>query len=268
MREIQKEPEDYSPLELRGGIGMLINAFQLAFDRRIRSKLFPVAITTLSGPQFTLVPIEMACKLRSQGAADPKSNIHLLVDPSEIRTWSLQRGALAGACRAAHELIPQYDVGIGIAKKGMWLSFIFSELGLETYDVFVARTGENDRFTFPMDPLYGQMLKGKRILLFDNDAITGQSISVVAEGFDSKVSPQSIDVLLISRYSHISEEYYSQIKDKLADGQLIGRSEKGKYVIDTFAQLPEKFVKKKMALESDFQGTTRDLARLKKKLGV
>jgi|GEM_PF-1937845 len=265
---VPEEPTDHILETMPANLRRLINAFQIAFHNQITSKMFPVLIEK---PECevtpTLVSIDYAKLILENEQEMKEQGINLLVNPSEIPTWSRQVGALESACRAANELASQYDVGIGIAKKGMWLSFIFSKLGLSSYDVLVVRNGD-DRFCCPMDELFGRMLDGKRILIFDNDAVTGITVKRIVEMIGESVTPEFVDLLLISRYSHISQELFDQVKDKLKPGQFLGKSKKGKFVLDTFLPIPSKLIRKKMALETDFKGRKGDLKRLKVRLGV
>ncbi len=269
VEKLPLEDQNYKKEELTEELAKLILAFQIAFDKYIRSKLFPVACVTPSGVhELSVVSIDIVLFLHGLRPKHQKAfGSLLLVDPREISTWSLKKGALESACLAAEELVPSYDVGIGIAKKGLWLSFIFSLFDLPTFDLMVMRTGDS-RVYCPMDPIFKETLEGKRILLFDNDAVTGKTIAAAAEAITSRCNIEFLDLLLISRYSHLSKEFYQQVKDQLAPTQFIGKSENGKYVVDTLLQIPSKLVRRKMTLEKDFKGQRQHLEKLKAKLGV
>jgi len=50
-------------------------------------------------------------------------------------------------------------------------------------------------------------------------------------------------------------------------GQHLGKTDKGKRVIDSLLPVPKAF-RKKMTIENDFNGRRKDLRKLKAKMGV
>ncbi|MBD3210413.1 hypothetical protein GF318_03455 [Candidatus Micrarchaeota archaeon] len=260
-------PAHYDFDNLGRELKAVFSAFQIAFHNHICTKLFPVLVNSRDGPGIAVVPVEQAAGI---ARADPLqrllSGIHLLADPGEISTFTHLSGYLARAVHAARQLKSDYDVGIGIAKKGMWTSFVFSLFGMEAYDILVYREG-NHRLTCPMDRLRSGSLDGKRILVFDNDSVTGGSVAGLTEALMEKSSPKLIDLLLITRYSHLTPEYFQRIKDRLADGQFLGMTKQGRCVVDSFMSIG-KPVRKRMALETDFRERRKDLQRLKVRLGA
>ncbi len=247
------------PIDLRA----LFHAFQMAFSDHIKSKNFPVLIESAEGVEIGLVDAGLSYMLAT-GAAR-MNGVVPIVNPDEISTWTFHEGMLASACRAAKQLQGEYDFAIGIAKKGLWSSFVFSLMGIPTKDAVVVRDKEWRRM-FPMDEITTSIVSGKKILLLDNDAVTGRTISTVLDELDGAGARQ-VDVLLIHRYSHLETAFFEQIKDSLAPEQHIGKAKTGKQVIDTFSSLPAK-IKRKMALETDFRGRNKDLQELRRRLHV
>ncbi|MFH1393467.1 MAG: hypothetical protein ABII71_02405 [Candidatus Micrarchaeota archaeon] len=240
---------------------------QIAFDASIRRKNFPISVRTEEGLNISVVGPEDAIKLAALDARTlSEQGIELLVNPKEIPNYSTQRGALESACRAAAELSGDYDVGIGIAKKGMWLSFIFSTLGLTTYDIMVVRDGGN-RTMMPMDRLSPDVLDGSRVLLFDNDAITGGSANAIAALIRAATNPKHIDVLLVNGYAHLKQKAFKPVRDQLAQGQHLGVTKSKRHVIDTL-EFSGSLIRRKMALDRHFKGTAMHLNPLKVRLGV
>ena len=277
--EVPQEAKWLKPIELTSGRRRLVEAIQKAFADEIKSKLYPalqcdengnvnIIMSDLETNEMILQALKVTeAKTETLTLPTEKGEVKItpFVDPRGIQSWSLQKGAIESACRAAAELIPEYDVGIGIAKKGLWLSFMFKLLGLQTYDVSIVRDGDQ-RVCAPMSELYKETLKDKRILVLENDAVTGKTLGTLLDLFDKTGIPyQHIDVLLISRYAHLQPAYVEQVRDKIAKGQYIGRDEERRFVVDTFSHIPARF-RRKMALETDFKGRHKDMERLKERL--
>jgi len=265
---LPEEPEklktqDYTP-DMVGVLGMLSKAF----DRYIKGLTYPVMEMGKKGKRRWIgMDSESNFRLIQDPMLARAQNLSPLVNPREIQNWLVEKGRVESALAAAEELIPQYDYGIGIAKKGLWLSFIFSMMGLETRDYVVIRNGPGSRIGAPMHTKDPGDFEGKRILIFENDAITGESLACIPRLLlEARVKCQAIDVLLISRYAHVDEECYEAHKSRLAKGQYLGQSETGKHVIDTFSQIPPKFIRNKMSLESDFGGRNGNIHKLRETL--
>jgi len=235
----------------------------MAFSDHIKSKNFPVIVENPEEVKIVLADVEVSYMLATGAAIMP--GVTPIVNPNEIPTWTFHEGMLASACRAAKQLHGEYDFAIGIAKKGLWSSFVFSKLGIPTRDAVVVRDG-NWRRMFPMDEITTDAVEGKKILLLDNDAVTGRTISTVLDELNG-VGARQVDVLLIHRYAHLESSFFKQIKDSLAPEQHIGKAKTGKHVIDTFSSLPAK-IKRKMTLETDFRGRNKDLRELRRRLHV
>ncbi|MBW2967410.1 hypothetical protein KY362_02900 [Candidatus Woesearchaeota archaeon] len=188
-------------------------------------------------------------------------------DPlTAMQTPSFQRyvGDLERACHAAKTLREDYDTGVGIAKKGLWLSYIFHLHGMNTGDVFVYRQGDK-RIMRPIN-LHSTDVKWKKVLVFDNDLVTGKTADAVAKELRKKKA-KKVDLLLIYRQTRIDENFSSMVEDNLTGAELVGMTPDGRYVYDTHANVPDS-VGKCMGLDHDFEPNEEHLDELIKKLGL
>ncbi|MBL7110169.1 MAG: hypothetical protein ISS11_08030 [Candidatus Marinimicrobia bacterium] len=116
---------------------------------------------------------------------------------------------------AAKSLVDQYDIGIGVAKQGLWLSFIFNLFKMETYDVLIQRKGmKSGRGAIPLDVLTRKLIQGKKVLLFENDIVTGETIKFLTKRIGHK-DMKHIDLLLIFRNAYCSESYHKRVRKKI-----------------------------------------------------
>lgn len=168
------------------------------------------------------------------------------------------------ACNAARELKDKYDIGIGIAKKGTWLSYVFNVFNKNSIDLLVLRY-EDIRLVHALSPLLSENIKNQRVLLYENDLVTGESVRQFSEKLMQK-NPKSIDLLLVYRHARLEQDFYEQIKTKLRKkSKVLGKTEKGEIVIDSTNQVPE-IINRTYALETDFSPNNPKLNELLKKL--
>ncbi len=176
-------------------------------------------------------------------------------------------GCLERACHAAETLSPHYDLGIGIAKKGIWLSYIFSLYGLSTNDILVVRTGDTIRFSMPLTQLYKKDVLGKRVIIFDNDLVTGKTIERVAQGILDEGAQQT-DLLLVYGNTRLSPVYFEQIKHDFRNKpKIVGKTSAGDIVINTKSEVPN-VITYLFSLEKDFNSSRKNLAKLAELLEV
>lgn len=179
--------------------------------------------------------------------------------------FNLYKGELERACAAAKHLAPRYDLGVGIAKKGLWLSFIFSLYGVQSYDCLVLRDGER-RSAHHLGYNKKKDALKKKILIFDNDAVTGLTIKSAAKHL-SAARPELIDALLIYARTELKPEYYDQIKSQFKNNPTVLGERDGVVVIDTRSEV-QPHVRKVMTLQTDYEPRPELLTGLAKKLGV
>jgi hypothetical protein len=159
-------------------------------------------------------------------------------------------GNLERAFNAASLLEKEYDLGIGIAKKGTWLSFVHGLNGLDTKEVLVSRY-KDDRFMFPLSVIRSEDVEDKRIVIFDNDLVSGNSVKVVGEKMLSR-NARSVDLLLVYGVTRLQPEFYEQIKGKFRNKpKILGKSESGEIVIDTRCETPD-CINRTYSLDNDF----------------
>jgi hypothetical protein len=186
----------------------------------------------------------------------------------EIRAapnFNRYKGHLERVCAAAHDLTAKYDVGMGIAKKGLWHSFVFNLHGLRTFDSLIVREGDF-RLAFPLDPAFRKDFKGKKVLLFYNDVATGGTIKAAAKHLSS-ADPKSVDALLIYAVAEFQPGYFNQISPNFQRDTTVYGERNGAFVVDTSNEI-KPYVRKVMALDRDYASKRGDLRVLAKKLGV
>lgn len=96
--------------------------------------------------------------------------------------------------RAAQELSKSYDFGIGIAWGGVFSSFAFYSFGLPVSLVNMSRTGKGASWS-PIDGIDYQKIHNKRVIVIENDAITGRTLRRAIREI-GKFKPHSVDLLL------------------------------------------------------------------------
>jgi hypothetical protein len=183
----------------------------------------------------------------------------------ESPNFNLYKGDLERACAAAKHLAPRYDIGMGIAKKGLWTSFVFNLYGLESSDSMIIRNGEQ-RVAVPLGMATRTNMLGKRMLLFDNDAVTGLTIKSAAKHL--KIArPKCVDALLNYACTELKPEYYNEMKSQFKNRPTVLGERDGVIVIDTRSEV-KPHVRKLMTLQTDYEPRPELLSGLAGKLGV
>ena len=186
-------------------------------------------------------------------------------------------GCLTKAWEAASELGRRYDLIIGIARKGLWLSFVFNLYGLENVrEVYLARENGGRKYC-PISPIYKRDVEGKRILLLDNDALTGRSVKAIADHLKG-VGARQVDALFIHDVCEPEDVQPSDLKDRLFlrpfldVPRLLGQREDGKLVIDFRSQLRQvEAVDRVMTLRKNFSRIRKPkevMPKIGRRLGV
>lgn len=165
------------------------------------------------------------------------------------------KGHLEMAWSAAKALTSQYDLIIGIARKGLWLSYVFEIYGANVREIYLARGGGDFRTYCPISEMWERDVEGKRVLLVDNDALTGNSIRALSEHLKG-AGASKVDVLLI--YQHTEPE---QLNESNADDlgfldvpRVLGRRDNGKLILDSMPQLRQvRSIGSVLSLEKDFK---------------
>ncbi len=106
---------------------------------------------------------------------------------TEVFAYSIGKTA-----NMAHNLKNDYDIGIGIAKGGLFSTYIFDKMGMKTK---LAEAHANPRkSTFEwIDMVSPEELKDKNILVLDCDAIEGGTSRKVLEVLE-KYKPRGVDI--------------------------------------------------------------------------
>lgn len=101
---------------------------------------------------------------------------------------------------AVGELYDKYDLVVGVANGGINMASLFEIYGVETrYIEWHSGTGDPKRWK--RDPVWRnigfdrrKVKEAKRILVCENDAMTGQTLSKVVEFLGEKFDPEVVDV--------------------------------------------------------------------------
>jgi len=112
------------------------------------------------------------------------------------------------ACKAAQTITEDYDLGIEIATDGLALGYIFSLHGFPTKAVRLSRRGRGAIWQ-PIDDISKEDINGKRLLLFDNDVVTGRTLRRTTREL-GKSSPACMDLLLMHETTLLTVEGYKK----------------------------------------------------------
>lgn len=186
---------------------------------------------------------------------------HFLTAVHETVNFNRYEEHLERACDAAVRL-PSYDIVMGIAKKGMWLSYVLHKMGRTTSDAWLERHGDK-RASVMLGPIDGRSVQGRKILLVDNDVLTGTSLNHTMNGL-RKFSPARCDVLLIYNHAQIAAKDHEGIKSKLDKSKTLGQ-ENGLVYLDCRAQLT---ADKIFTLAEDFKPNRKALRQLKRTYSI
>ena len=154
------------------------------------------------------------------------------------------------ACRAAQTLRTQYDLGIALATDGLWLGYVFQVHGFPTKAVKLRRIGRGATWE-PIDPITPQEVEAKRIILFDNDVVTGRTIKRAVKEV-SRFSPEYIDLLLVYEMTCLNRKMYHKWKKKWRLGRGTYSSDQKDIWINTRDRVPQG-IRKVRTLQHDFK---------------
>lgn len=114
------------------------------------------------------------------------------------------------ANRAAKGLKGQYDTAIPLANSGLWLGWIFEQHGYKVKPVKLHRTGKGATWK-PLVDIQDEDIREKRILLLENDIVTGRTLKKAAQELE-KYSPEFVDILLCFSETPIQVSDYKKWK--------------------------------------------------------
>lgn len=118
-----------------------------------------------------------------------------------FREWASKKGIdpfysldLPSTLNMTYHLHNNYDVGIGIAKGGLFSSYLFNLFGLP---IKVAQCHNQERETSFnwMDEVDNDSFEGKRIAVFDKDVVTGRTSKRTLDEVQ-KYDPKTVDLVL------------------------------------------------------------------------
>ncbi len=115
------------------------------------------------------------------------------------------------ACRAAQNVSKNYDLGISLAVDGLWLGYILEKSGFPVKAVKLKRKGNGATWK-ELDKLDRSEIENKKLILLDNDSITGRTIKRAANEIH-KYNPEFIDLLLVFEQTPITVKTYKSFKE-------------------------------------------------------
>ena len=148
--------------------------------------------------------------------------------------------SLVNSFDAISHLAPKYDKGIGIATDGLWLSFLAELYGLPVSVIKMGRKGKGAKWD-PVDELREEELKGKKLIVFDNDVVTGRTLNRLSREL-KEYEPSCLDLLLHFDYTIVSPKDYFKWKKYFKPECEIYPSN-GQYFIKIAPQIPKEFGK-------------------------
>ena len=119
-----------------------------------------------------------------------------------FQQWVRPRGFSKAPCfsvvnlvNMAYNLAPQYDVGVGIAKAGLYFTYICTFFDLNTKVVECHRVEKGGIFRW-CEEASPEQLEGKRVVVLENDVRSGRTAQRVL-GELQRYNPSSIDLALV-----------------------------------------------------------------------
>jgi hypoxanthine phosphoribosyltransferase len=158
---------------------------------------------------------------------------------------------IAEACGVAKNLHNNYDVGIALATDGLFLGYIAQQFGFPVLNTKMGRR-LNGAIWQPIDQIDEGSIKDKRVIVFDNDVVTGRTLKR-AERELNGLNPEYLDLLLVYGHTEVSLEKYMKWEKMLGEEtEVLGRDAFGDYILDTRGNIPKGFRQVK-SLEKDFE---------------
>ena len=112
------------------------------------------------------------------------------------------------ACKAAQAIAGDYDLGIELATDGLAPGYVFHMHGFPTKAVKLGRRGRGAIWQ-PIDDINEEDIQGKRLLLFDNDVVTGRTLNRVVRELGKNL-PKYMDLLLMHEITLLSVDAYKR----------------------------------------------------------
>jgi hypothetical protein len=111
---------------------------------------------------------------------------------------------LPQAANMAYHLWEDYDIGVGVAKGGLFLAYLFDLFGLDTK--IAEAHAHNTEPTFKwIDEVSPEDFHDKRIVVLERDVVTGNTARIVYEEL-KKYDPKKIDLVLHNNPGSILSE--------------------------------------------------------------
>ncbi|MBI4896089.1 MAG: hypothetical protein HY832_00895 [Candidatus Aenigmarchaeota archaeon] len=167
-------------------------------------------------------------KADSIGLQDPWFQLQYIGEKTTQRViqsfkdWTTEQGfnyavffELGPTVNMAYHLENQYDVGIGIAKGGLFSSYIFQLSGLPIKIVESHRKGSEATFQWTTGTT-PQEIEGKKLLVLDKDVRTGRTTGRVLKELQ-RYNPSAIDLALVHKPVP-SDSSFGTLVENIPDG--------------------------------------------------
>lgn len=182
--------------------------------------------------------------------------------------YNVYIGMLERACHASQKLLPEYDITVGIASKGLWLSYVLELYGWNVENLLIVRTRSDGRIVFPLSKTTRDTFRNKKVLLLDNDMVTGKTVEFASRKLREDERAKSIDALLCWGVTRLDDNAYAQFKYSIRpEAEIIGKDYNGRTVIDTRCMKPEN-IRRLRTLDQEFTPERKYLKPIARKLGV
>lgn len=115
--------------------------------------------------------------------------------------------------KIAHSLADDYDIGVGISRGGLFLTYLFEKFGLKNKLVDAHKKDRNVTFRWMTD-FSDADFYGKKVAVIDKDVITGRTSGAVLNKV-KKHKPYSIDLILVH---NPTKEHYGSLIENVPKG--------------------------------------------------
>jgi|GEM_PF-1340267 hypothetical protein len=104
----------------------------------------------------------------------------------------------------AHKIASDYDVGVGIAKGGLFSAYVFNLFGLPVKIAEAHKKGRGATFDW-ISEVERKDFEGKKVIAFDKDVVSGRTSRRVLKEIE-KNNPKSVDLFLNYDFEKIASK--------------------------------------------------------------
>lgn len=174
------------------------------------------AFNYLSNKKYILKTLEKAQKSKSENELNTGLRYYVGKElkqkiNTDFSTWSTNHGfpnylitRYFKEIHLAHHISKNYDVGIGVAKGGLFLTYLTELFGLKTKISEYHRTEDESTFKW-ITKTSSEELRNKRIIILEDDVYTGVTSKVISNRI-MEFKPKSLDLAIcysVVEFPHI-----------------------------------------------------------------